>query len=86
MLHVVDVEAMGPALGEVVDEGAAWRAVIGRLGAVGEVDLEDGEVAAGPDAGDLGPDPEHDCLAFVGGPGAMPSHRPAVSRTWTPAV
>ena len=66
MLHVVDVEAVGTAMGEVMHEGAAWRAVIRRLVGVGEVDLEDGEIAAGPDAGDLGLDAEHDRFAFVG--------------------
>jgi hypothetical protein len=65
---VVDVEALGAAVGEVMDEGAAGWAVIGRLGGVGEVDLKDGEVAARPDAEDLGTDAGHDRLAFVGRP------------------
>src|SRR5262245_57235971 len=65
---VVDVEASGAAGGQVVDEGAAGRAVVGRPVGVGEVDLQDRVVGAGDQADDRGPDPEVDRLALVGGP------------------
>jgi hypothetical protein len=68
MSDVVNAEALGPSVGEMVDEGAAGWAVIGRPVGVGEVDLEDCEVAAGPDADDLGPDAKHDRLTLVGRP------------------
>src|SRR5215470_11490273 len=68
MSDVVDAEALGPSVGEMVDEGAARWAVTGRPVGVGEVDLEDCEVAAGQDADDLGPDAKHDRLTLVGRP------------------
>jgi hypothetical protein len=68
MSDIVDVEALGPAVDEAVDESAAGRAVVRRPDRVDEVDLQDGEVAARPDADDLGPDAEDDSFAFVSRP------------------
>jgi len=50
--------------------------LIGRRRWIGEVDLEDCEVAACPDATDLGPDTEHNRLALVRDEAGNPPFNP----------
>src|SRR5215471_21110280 len=69
---VVDLQLAGAPVTEAVNEGCLWGAVIGPFGGVGEVDLKDGDVAAGEHVHDRGPDPHRDRFSFFRRPGVDP--------------
>src|SRR5215472_7801907 len=66
---VVDLQLAGAPITEAVNEGCLRGAVAGPFGGVAEVDLKDGDVAAGEDIHDLGPDPQRDRFSFFCRPG-----------------
>jgi hypothetical protein len=64
----VDSQALRASAFEVVDEGGLWRAVVGRVGGVCEVELDDGDIPRGDEPDERGANGEADRFAFVRGP------------------
>jgi hypothetical protein len=69
---VVDLQLAGAPVTDAVNEGCLRGAVVRPFGGVAEVDLKDGDVAAGEHVDDLGPYPRRDRFSFFRRPGADP--------------